>query len=242
MKFRTYSVMARSKISPNPRGRSSIAARFWQGAPKTPGYLPPMELGRLAAIWRYPVKSLRGERLTHARVADAGILGDRSSALFVRGGHARDGKTYRGKEHDRLHLTGDPEAARQLGARQGVELEHRRGEHFFDAAPISVVIDRWMTTLNAHLGYAVEPERFRPEFLRPGGCGFDAGESALGGATLRLGEVTLRVRCPIERCVTMTYDPAAVRATPKSCEFSPKPAQLHGNLLRRRRRRHRAHG
>ena len=50
-----------------------------------------MELGRLAAIWRYPVKSLRGERLTHARVAESGIVGDRSSALFVRGGHARDG-------------------------------------------------------------------------------------------------------------------------------------------------------
>lgn len=187
-----------------------------------------MELGRLAAIWRYPVKSLRGERLTHARVAESGIVGDRSSALFVRGGHARDGKTYRGKEHDRLHLTGDPEAARQLGARQGVELEHRRGEHFFDAAPISVVIDRWMTTLNAHLGYAVEPERFRPNFFVLADAEFDAGESALGGATLRLGEVTLRVRCPIERCVTITYEPRGGASDPAILRFL---AQTRGNSM-----------
>jgi uncharacterized protein len=37
---------------------------------------------RVVELWRYPVKSLLGERLDHARVAAEGIEGDRSFAIF----------------------------------------------------------------------------------------------------------------------------------------------------------------
>lgn len=166
-----------------------------------------MVVGTLAGIWRYPVKSLRGEPLERVEVAAAGIPGDRASALFVRTGHAREGKTFRGKEHAGLHLLDDAEVAIGAAARDGVELERRGGERFFDDAPISLLIDRWLDGLNAHLGYAVEPERFRPNFFVRAGPGFMAQEAELSGAALQLGGVSLRVRGPIERCVTVTYHP-----------------------------------
>ncbi len=39
------------------------------------------EVGRIAAIWRYPVKSMQGERLERCRVGALGIPGDRGWAL-----------------------------------------------------------------------------------------------------------------------------------------------------------------
>lgn len=178
-----------------------------------------MVVGTLAGIWRYPVKSLRGEPLDRVAVAESGIPGDRGSALFVRSGHARVGKTYRGKEHDRLHLMDDPQAAHELGALRGVELERRSGEHFFDGAPISILLDRWMHDLNAHVGYEVEPERFRPNFFVRANVDFTSGEAALEGAALQFGEVRLRVRGPIERCVAVTYDPHGGASDPEILRF-----------------------
>jgi uncharacterized protein len=37
---------------------------------------------RVAELWRYPVKSLQGEQLDGAAVADGGIVGDRGYAIF----------------------------------------------------------------------------------------------------------------------------------------------------------------
>jgi uncharacterized protein len=38
-------------------------------------------LGTIAALWRYPIKSMRGEELDSAEVTERGLLGDRSYAL-----------------------------------------------------------------------------------------------------------------------------------------------------------------
>jgi len=37
---------------------------------------------RVAELWRFPVKSLQGERLDGATVTDGGIVGDRGYAIF----------------------------------------------------------------------------------------------------------------------------------------------------------------
>jgi uncharacterized protein len=39
------------------------------------------ELGKVAALWRYPVKSMQGEELTEAELTPYGLLGDRVYAL-----------------------------------------------------------------------------------------------------------------------------------------------------------------
>lgn len=164
-------------------------------------------VGSVASIWRYPVKSLRGERLDRVEVEPGGIPGDRGRALFVSAGHARAGKTYRGKEHERLHVLDDAHAARISAAERGVTLETIDGDHFFDAAPISLLVDRWLDGVSRHMGFAVEFSRFRPNVFVRAADGFSADETALGGALLSVGGIRLRVRGPITRCVTITYAP-----------------------------------
>ncbi|HZY95621.1 MAG TPA: MOSC domain-containing protein [Candidatus Cybelea sp.] len=178
-----------------------------------------MLIGTLDAIRRYPVKSLRGEALDSVEVGESGIPGDRAGALFVQSGHARVGKTYRGKEHDRLHLLTTVEAAHQAAAERGTHVELQRGEHFFDDAPISLLVDRWLEELSAHLGYAVEWERFRPNLFVRAAAEFQQTEDALTGAELQLGSVRLRVRYPDERCVTTTYHPDGKPSDPRVLRF-----------------------
>jgi uncharacterized protein len=178
-----------------------------------------MLIGTLDAVRRYPVKSLRGERLDSANVARTGIPGDRASALFARAGSTRVGKTYRGKEHDRLHMISDEAAALAAATQRGVDVEIRRGEHFFDDAPISVLVDRWLVELNERVAYDVEWERFRPNFFVRAVPEFAQAESELVGVELRLGTVRMRVRCPIERCVTVTYHPRGEPSDPRILRF-----------------------
>jgi uncharacterized protein len=176
-------------------------------------------IGSLDAVRRYPVKSLRGDALDAVEVDRSGIPGDRSRAFFVRSGNPRVGNTYRGKEHERLHLIAEVETALSAASARGVDVELRGGEHFFDDAPISILVDRWLEGLSGGLGYAVEWERFRPNFFVRAADGYAQTEEALVDEILQLGTVTLRVRCPIERCVTITYHPQGEPPDPRILGF-----------------------
>lgn len=144
-----------------------------------------------------------------------GLEGDRTSALVVRTGRARVGKTLRGKEHDSLHLIDDSGDAVASAHDRGVDVDVRTDERFFDAAPVSIVMDRWLDGLRAELEHTVEYERFRPNFYVETDPSFELGEAALCDRELHVGEVRLRVRCGIERCVVITYDPAGGQADPR---------------------------
>jgi uncharacterized protein YcbX len=178
-----------------------------------------MLIGTLDALRRYPIKSLGAETLESVEVEESGIPGDREGALIVAAGGARVGKTYRGKEHDRLHLLATAEEASAAAAERGVRVEFQSGQRFFDDAPISLLVDRWLETLDAHLGYAVEWERFRPNFFVRAAPEFALEEAALVNAELTLGTVRLRVRCPIERCVAITYHPRGAASDPEILRF-----------------------
>lgn len=54
-------------------------------------------LGTVAALHRFPVKSMRGERLERARLGPAGLDGDREWALLDEKGHWASAKTNRGR-------------------------------------------------------------------------------------------------------------------------------------------------
>ena len=45
----------------------------------------PLQVGAVAALWRYPVKSMMGEELNSCEVTDRGLLGDRQFAVVDRG-------------------------------------------------------------------------------------------------------------------------------------------------------------
>jgi uncharacterized protein YcbX len=187
------------------------------------------KVGDLAAIWRYPVKSLRGESLASAQVEQDGLPGDRASALVVRDGHARIGKTLRGKEHERLHLMDSAAEGVASSAERGITVDVRSDDaHYFDDSPISIIVDRWLEGLSANVGYAVEYSRFRPNFFVRADPDFRAVETDLIGRELLVGEVRLRVRYGDERCVVVTYDPKGGSDDPRVLRYI---AQERNNVM-----------
>lgn len=166
------------------------------------------ELGNLAAIWRYPMKSLAAQPLERTAVQADGIPGDRAGALFVQSGHARAGKTFRGKEHNLLHTVTQAHEAARIAARSGVHVEVRAepGQRYFDSAPISLIFDSWIAEVERALEMPLDPRRWRPNFYAKAAAGFRLPEDDLIGRTIEIGEVVLNVRDTIKRCVTTTYD------------------------------------
>ncbi len=178
-------------------------------------------LGTLRAIRRYPIKSLRGEDLRETDVLDDGLPGDRTAAPFVLSGHARAGKTLRGKEHNRLHLLATADEARAAAAERGIQIEVRADDtHYFDDAPVSLIFDRWLDGVSAQIGYRVRFERFRPNFYVNADDEFDETERTLDGRRLHVGEeLVLRVRYGIERCVVPTYDLETGESDPRILRY-----------------------
>jgi uncharacterized protein YcbX len=184
-----------------------------------------MRIGTLRAIRRYPVKSLHGNALDECVVLPTGLEGDRASALIADDG-PRAGKPYRGKEDDRLHRLTDADEA--LSLVPSATLAQSDDGGFFDDAPVSLIVDRWLDGVSSFVGYRVEFERFRPNFYVEAEPGVAIDEAALTGRELRLGEVTLRVRYPIERCVVPTYDLNGGDADPRILRYV---AQARSNWM-----------
>lgn len=175
------------------------------------------ELGEVANIWTYPVKSLH--RIEHDVIAvqEDGLAGDRRAALYVNSEHARTGKTYRGKENNLLHLIVEPDEARRAAESRGVEVEVRAGERYFDAGPVSLILDRWIAEVEIGLGKSLDALRWRPNFYVRSLA--DVKEGDLIGKRLALGSVVLHVRKPIGRCVTTTYDQTTGDSDPEVLRY-----------------------
>lgn len=188
-----------------------------------------MVLGTVHSIWRYPVKSLHFEALDAADVEPTGVRDDRTAAYFVGSpDRPRFGKEFRGKENPTLHLLSDGPDVQAAAQHAGVDVERREGDRFFDAAPISILFDRWLVELSEHVGYAVEPLRFRPNFFAVASPEFSGDERALPGQVLNAGTVTLRVRKPIERCAVPTFDLHGGPSDPRILRFI---AQQRENVM-----------
>jgi uncharacterized protein YcbX len=185
-------------------------------------------LGHIAAIHRYPVKSLAGEELDSVAIDAGGIPGDRASALFVTSGHARAGQTFRGKEHHLLHLTSDPREAIALAEANSVAVELRRGTHYFDAAPVSLLFDRWVDEVSAALGRQLDFRRWRPNVFARAAADFQLSESDLDGKLIEAGTAVLRVSQSNKRCVTPNYDVETGEGDPAILRYV---AQERGSVL-----------
>jgi uncharacterized protein YcbX len=167
---------------------------------------------RVAELWRYPVKGLRGEALARVEIAADGIPGDR-------GLRVADGRgTVTGRRKQRIValpatlgdggeplVAGEPwgseaaaSAIREV-AGEDAALVPADGGHAFDAAPILIVTDGGV----AQLRY--DRRRFRPNVVIEGVDG--AAERNWIRGRLRMGEALLLVSEPCERCVITTIDP-----------------------------------
>ncbi|MGA9565050.1 MAG: MOSC N-terminal beta barrel domain-containing protein [Candidatus Korobacteraceae bacterium] len=169
----------------------------------------------VAELWRYPVKSMRGELLRQAAVLETGIRGDReivvlSSArqrvitsrthhrlLGLQGGISTDtGKaTVNGFPWD------SPEAVALVAqaAGESVELIHIPGKERFDVLPLLVATD------GAIAAIGLDRRRFRPNIVIGGVEGL--AERLWEGKQIRLGAVEIHAAQLRARCVMTTYDP-----------------------------------
>ncbi len=163
-------------------------------------------IARITSLRRYPTKSLAPEDLLSCGVEPDGLEGDRRQSLIVTSEHARQSKPYRGKEHDRLHYATSPDEAMALARDRGVATMLGSGGRFFDDGSVSLVTDRWLAQLTAHLGYNPGYERFRPNIFAEAFDACPEHEEALLGRRLGIGECIFDVVATIKRCVAVTYD------------------------------------
>ena len=194
-------------------------------------------VGRVAALWRYPVKSMAAEELDTAEVSWHGFAGDRRWA-FIRDGQVRSGfpwLTIRERPElahyrPRFAEPGRPNASAVLvrtpcgaefdvadpalaaGFGPGVRvIKCDRG--VFDTMPLSLLTIQTLAALGQLAGTGLAPGRFRPNLLvDAGGHGFP--EEAWVGRVLRIGGLRMRVDKRDQRCVVVTVDPVTLRRDP----------------------------
>ena len=171
---------------------------------------------KVAAIWRYPVKSMAGERLDSISLDNSGLAGDRVVQVYDRSGRLVTARKY--PRLLRLKATigseGEPlvdgfrwdssEAAERVAAavEPGARLRKFDGQERFDILPLLVCTD------GAVRLFKRDVRRLRPNLLIEG-----VGESAergWPGALLRLPDAEIRLADLRARCVMTTYDPDTI--------------------------------
>ena len=179
---------------------------------------------RVAELWRYPVKSLRGERLAVADIAEDGIAGDRLAHVRQQSGRGVTSRFRPGLLGLQASLGDDGEplidglpwasaTARErvrAVAGPGAELVRFAGNDHgqrFDILPLTV-----LTTAIAH-AVGVDRRRFRPNLVIEGAEGLE--EVEWPGLGLRAGEVVIGVRNRRTRCVMTTFDPDTLEQDPQ---------------------------
>jgi uncharacterized protein len=166
-------------------------------------------------LWRYPVKSLRGEMLTSAEITTTGIRGDREIVVVSA---ARRRVVSSRTHHQLLGLQGgispqtgaatidgipwdDPMALQLVSATVGepVNLVHVAGTERFDVLPLLVATD------GAIAAIGLDRRRFRPNILIGDANGL--AERQWEGKQIGLGDVEIHAAQLRARCVMTTYDP-----------------------------------
>jgi len=175
---------------------------------------------RVSQLWRYPVKSLAGERLTSATLARDGIVGDR---LVVVAGP--EGVRTSRKQHRLLGLRGtldaqgralinewpwdSPEALRLVRDAAGEDawLEEAHVTNRFDILPLLVLTD------GALASFGRDIRRLRPNILVSGVNGM--AETEWPGSTLHAGNVVISLNSRRTRCPMTTVDPDTLEKDPE---------------------------
>lgn len=206
------------------------------------GAFEPMEavmtvVGRVAALWRYPVKSMAAEALYRVEVSWSGLAGDRRWA-FIRAGQVRSGFPWltirqrpelahyrpRFADPDRPDASpvlvrtprggeldvADPALAAELGPGVRV-IKQDRG--VFDTMPLSLLTTQTVASLGRLAGASLAAGRFRPNLLVEA-CEGDFPEDTWVGRVVRIGGLRIRVDKRDQRCVMVTIDPVTLDRNP----------------------------
>ena len=185
---------------------------------------------RVAALWRYPVKSMAGEPCTSLTLDASGVEGDRRYALRsaeaplgapllasaqrtsliplpARTGSAGQPPSITLATGQMLPITDPNLPAAILPGASGLDLLQNAAKPFTDVRPIALHSLRTIAQLTRELGRPFDPRRLRSNIildLSP----FAESEDLLSGRNLRLGAaVTLHLLERIPRCRIISLDP-----------------------------------
>ena len=177
----------------------------------------------VAELWRYPVKSMRGERLESVEAAIDGFAGDRlvhvresngrvvtsryrpgllgfAGTLDPHGEPLVDGRSWKSAEvlaKVRAVTAPDVELIRFHGEDHGQR---------YDVLPLTVLTDGIAEAVG------VDHRRFRPNILIAGVE--ELAETSWPGSYLKVGDVLIGVRKRRSRCVMTTFDPDTLEQDP----------------------------
>jgi uncharacterized protein len=210
-------------------------------------------IGTVAELWRYPVKSMRGERLPTASLDPTGMAGDRRYAVVSNA--APTGKPLlTSRERTRMLLyapTLDPApivttpsgqtlplpspellaALQQDLAAPGatLELEQSPDSPLTDVRPLSLISCATLDFLARELGASFTPQRLRSNLILNLHDPTPFAEEALEGATLQFGRgpdaPVLRILERIPRCRIVTLNPATAETDPALLRYLAKHRQ-----------------
>jgi uncharacterized protein YcbX len=198
------------------------------------------KIGEVEALFRYPVKSMRGEALEAAELGWHGVDGDRRLALrriddrsgfpwltasklpelilFAPVRTAAEGLPthVRTPEGEELGLFSQ-QLATEVGRRHGspVEMTHlNRG--IFDEASVSVITSGTVGGISELAGHRPDVRRFRPNVLVQSLRSDAFEEDAWVGGSLSFGEgdeaAVIGITNRDERCSMVNFDPDSARA------------------------------
>ena len=199
------------------------------------------EIGRIEAIFRYPVKSMAGESLDSADLGWHGIEGDRRLAfrrIEDRGGfpwlsagklpelllfspHSRDAgglpshiRTPDGRELE----TFSDDLAAEIGRLHGspVQMMHMR-QGVFDEGSVSIIATDTVQEIARLAGQTPDARKFRPNILLRTNRALPFEEDTWVGSTLSFGDPspTIAVTLRDERCGMLNLDPDTARPAPE---------------------------
>jgi uncharacterized protein YcbX len=168
---------------------------------------------KVTELWRYPVKTMAGERLERARLGPLGIEGDRIV-------HAEDarGRVITSRSHPRflghkgtlgprgeVLVDGRPWDSAEVAAEvadiggPGAKLVRYEGAERFDVLPLLIATD------GAIAAFGQDGRRLRPNIVVGGVEGLT--ERDWPGACLRIDEVLVGVQDLRLRCIMTSFDP-----------------------------------
>jgi uncharacterized protein len=194
-------------------------------------------VGRVAGLWRYPVKSMAPEELNAVDVSWHGLAGDRRWA-FIRADQVSNGfpwltlrdrpelahyrprftepdqpsksaTTVRTPDGKELNVA-DPALAAEFGPGVRVIKQHRG---VFDTMPLSLLSTQTVNSLAKMAATDLTAARFRPNLLLDA-PGPDFPEDAWVGRILKIGGLRMRVDARDQRCVVVTIDPVTLERNP----------------------------
>jgi uncharacterized protein YcbX len=167
----------------------------------------------VAEIWRYPVKSMAGERVDRVEMSALGLAGDRMVHVEDRRGRVITARTHPKLLGHKgvLDPTGEPrvdgrvwteasvvaDIERIVGA--GARLVRDETAHRFDILPLLVATD------GAISAFGYDGRRLRPNLVIGGVHGLE--ERDWPGDCLRIGEVVIGLEDLRGRCIMTTFDP-----------------------------------